>query len=479
VARPRKGKRRRGGDHKECDARIAELEALVAQLSAEIKELKRRLGQDSSNSDKPPSTDPPSRPLRQKRERGKRNPGGQPGHEGHARELLPPEQVDEIEEHRPSACGGCGRKLRGNDPSPQRHQVTEMPPVKPTVVEHRLHTLECACGERTRAELPIGVPTGAFGPRLQALVGLLTGAYRISKRNTVQLLSDCFGVPIAVGSIKRLEDDLSAALAAPVEAAKEYVRARPVVGMDETSWWQAGQKAWLWTAVTTLVVVFVIRFSRGSKVAKELVGEKYRGRIVTDRWSGYTWVDPRRRQLCWAHLKRDFQKIAEAGGKLAAIGEALQVRRKQLFTWWHRVRDGTLARSSFQAYVRPLRAEVKDLLRQGKACTDEKLSGMCGEILKLEVAMWTFVCVENVEPTNNESERALRHAVIWRKTSFGTQSDAGTSFVERILTVVSTLRLQRRSVLDYLAEVCSAALEGRAGPSLLPSGMRAEACQAA
>lgn len=486
MAKPRRKKGSRRGDHRECDARIAKLEALVASLmqtveeqAAEIKELKRRLGQDSSNSDKPPSTDPPHRPPRQKRERGQRKPGGQPGHDGHARELLPPEQVDEIHEHKPPACRGCGRRLRGNDPSPLRHQVTEVPPVKPTVVEHRLHTLDCACGQRTRAELPVGVPRGAFGPRLQALVGLLTGAYRVSKRNTLQLLSDCFGVQIALGSIKRLEDDLSVALAAPVEEAKEYVRSQPAAGMDETSWRQAGRKAWLWTAVTSLVVVFAIRFSRGSKVAKELVGEDYKGRIVSDRWSGYTWVSPKRRQLCWAHLKRDFQKIAEAGGELAAIGEALQDRRKQLFAWWHRVRDGTLRRSTFQTYVGPLRAEVKDLLRQGKACTDEKLSGMCGEILKLEVAMWTFVRVEGVEPTNNEAERALRHAVIWRKTSFGTQSEAGTVFVERILTAVSTLRLQQRSVLDYLAELCSAALQDRAGPSLLPPASLAAARQAA
>lgn len=471
VAKPKKGKRRRARiDHRECDARIAKLETLVEQLSAKIKELERRLGQDSSNSDKPPSSDPQHRPPRQKRERGKRSPGGQPGHEGHARELLPPEQVDDIQEHKPPKCRGCGRKLRGEDPSPLRHQVTEVPAARPTVVEHRLHCLECpGCGEQTRADLPVGVPSGAFGPRLQGLVGLFTGAYRISKRNTAQLLSDCFGVQIALGSIKRLEDDLSAALAAPVEAAKRYVRSQPVVGMDETGWRQRGRKAWLWTAVTALVVVFVVRFSRGSKVAKELVGEDYKGRIVTDRWSAYTWVDPKRRQICWAHLKRDFQKIAESGGELAAIGEGLQDQRKQLFKLWHRVRDGTLARSSFQTYVGPLRAEVKNLLRQGEACSDEKLSGMCSEILKLEVAMWTFVRVEGVEPSNNDSERALRHAVIWRKTSFGTQSEGGTTFVERILTVAQSLRLQQRSVLDYLAETCSAALEGRAGPSLLPS----------
>ncbi|MBL4844222.1 MAG: IS66 family transposase [Planctomycetes bacterium] len=479
MGKARKTKRKRGSVHRECDARIARLEALVAGQTAELKELKRRLGQDSSNSDKAPSTDPPGKPPKQKRKRGERKPGGQPGHEGRTRALLPPDEVDEIREHKPLACRDCGLKLGGSDLWPQRHQVTEVPPVKPTVVEHRLHSLKCPCGAATRADLPVGVPRGAFGPRLQALVGLLTGAYRISKRNTVQLLSDCFGVDIALGSIKRLEDDLSIALAAPVEAAKDYVRVQPVVGMDETGWSQAGKKAWLWTAVTNLVIVFTIRFSRGSKVAKGLVGEDYGGVVVSDRWSGYKWIPVKRRQFCWAHLKRDFQKIAESGGELAAIGEALQVQRKQLFKWWHRVRDGTLARSSFQTYVNPLRKEVCKLLRQGEACTEENLSGMCSEILKLEAAMWTFVRVAGVEPTNNESERALRHAVIWRKTSFGTHSEGGSTFVERILTVVASLRLQRRSVLDYLTEACEGALQGRVGPSLLPPDALAGAQKAA
>lgn len=453
------------------EAENAALRAESAKRQAENKDLKRQLNQNSSNSSKPPSTDPPGHPPRKKRQRGLRKPGGQPGHEGRARELLPPEQVDEIQDHRPPACRGCGKKLRGDDPSPQRHQVAELPQVQPTVVEHRLHCLECACGVRTSAELPAGVPMGAFGPRVQGLVGLLTGGYRISKRNAVQLLADCFGLQISVGSIKRIEDDLSQHLAVPVEAAREHVRSQPVVGMDETIWWQGVLKAWLWTAVTPLVVVFLIRFSRGAKVAREILGEGFKGLILTDRWSSYAWVDAKRRQLCWAHLKRDFQEIAEAGGNLAAIGEALLAREKQLFVWWHRLRDGTLVRSAFQAHVGPLRAEVCDLLRQGAALTDQKLSGMCAEILKLEVAMWTFVAVEGVEPTNNQSEQVLRHAVIWRKTSFGTQSDAGTTFVERILTTVGTLRLQKRNVLDYLVDVGSAALQGTAPPSLLPAAM--------
>jgi len=480
---PRSKRRRRSGAQDERDTRLAKLEELVAELrlkikeqAAEIKDLKRRLGEDSSNSHKPPSTDPPCKPPRKKPSRrgGERKPGGQPGHVGKTRALLPPDKVDEIQDHKPSACGGCGRKLRGRDASPLRHQVTEVPPIKPVVVEHRLHSLTCSCGEQTRAKLPAGVPTGAFGPRLQALVALFTGGYRVSKRNTVQLLADCFGVQNSVGSIKRLEDDLSAALAVAVEAAEEYVGEQPVVGMDETGWRQAGKKAWLWTAVTSLVVVFTIRPSRAGKVAQDLIGSSFSGLLVSDRFYGYKWIAAERRQVCWAHLKRDFQKLVESGGDLGAVGERLQKERRQLFKWWHRVRDGTLERSSLQTYVRPLRARVCDLLREGVACGVKKLSGMCSEILKFEESMWTFVREPGVEPTNNESERQLRHAVIWRKTSFGTQSVDGSVFVSRMLTVVGSLRLQERNVLDYLVEACEAALERGLGPSLLPVGDCAE-----
>ena len=324
------------------------------------------------------------------------------------------------------------------------------------------------CGCRTRADLPDGVPSGAFGARLQALVALLTGGYRISKRNVVQLFDDCFGVSISVGSIKRLEADLCAALAAPLAEAQAYVQAHPHAHMDETGWRQAGRKAWLWTAVTSLVVVFALRFSRGAKVAKELVGEEYKGILISDRWSGYTWLPLKRRQFCWAHLKCDFQKIVDVGGEVGAIGEGLQAERKKLFSYWHRVRDGTLKRSTLRRYVTPIRAKVKALLRQGEECDHAKTAGMCKTIRKAEQAMWTFVRVEGIEPTNNDAEQALRHAVIWRKTSFGTQSDAGSEFVERVLTAVGTLRAQGRSVLDYLTRTCSNALCGELAPSRLP-----------
>ena len=477
VARSKKRSKR----ERELEARVAELEGqLQAALKAleeakrRIAELERQLKQDSSSSDKPPSSDPPHRPPRKKPGKGKRKPGGQPGHEGKTRPLLPPEQVDDIQDHKPSTCDDCGAKLTGEDPSPLRHQVTEVPPVQPTVTEHRLHSLRCGCGAVTQADLPSGVPSGAFGPRLTAMVGLLTGAYRVSKRNTQQLLADCFNVSMSLGSIKAVESNLSDALAECVEEAAEYVQtAAAAVGADETPWRVRGQKAWLWTAVTTWLAVFAIRFSRGADVAQELLGLGYAGHLVTDRGSGYLRYSKERRQVCWSHLERDFEKLVEAGGELGRLGEALQKQRRLLFEWWHRVRDGTLTRAELQDKVKPLRAEVADLLRQARACTEQnrKLAGMAREILKLEGAMWTFVDHPGVEPTNNAAERALRHAVIWRKTSFGTQSASGTTFVERMLTVVTSLRLQRRNVLEFLAEASTAALTGVAPPSPLPEGV--------
>lgn len=469
------------------EARVRELEKrLQAALNAleeanrRIAELERQLKQDSSNSDKPPSSDPPHRPPRKKPGTGKRKPGGQPGHEGKTRALLPPDQVDDLQDHKPSTCDGCGAKLTGEDPSPLRHQVTEIPPVKATVTEHRLHSITCACGATTQAGLRAGVPSGAFGPRLTALVGLLTGSYRVSRRNTQQLLLDCFGVRLSLGSVKALEDNLSDALAGCVEEATDYVQSETTsVGMDETGWRVRGQKAWLWTAVSSLVAVFAIRFSRGAKVAKELLGIGYEGHLVSDRWSGYVWYSPERRQVCWSHLKRDFEKLVEDGGQIGAIGSALQEKRRLLFKWWRRVRDGTLSRPAFQGKVKPLRAEVADLLRQAAACTDSpKLAGMTKEILKVEACMWTFVAHPEVEPTNNAAERALRHAVIWRKTSFGTQTRRGSAFVERMLTVVTSLRLQGRSVLEFLAESSAAALTGAQPPCLLPEEVSQLECAA-
>ena len=444
----------------------------VQMLRAEVAVFREQLGQTSQNSSRPPSTDPPDMPKPKRKPSGRKR-GGQPGHEGAGRSLKPVEEVDEVVEVKPEICACCGAELKGSDPHPLRHQVTELPPIKPKVTEYQLHRLECpTCGTSTPTQLPEGVSRGAFGPRIQALVSLFSGTYRISKRNVQNLLSDCFGADMALGSVSQLEQATSEAIAEPVEEAKAYVQEQQAANLDETGWRQENKKAWLWTAVTCLVSVFLIRFSRGSKVVRELLGDTFKGVVGSDRFSAYAFLPDKYRQVCWGHLKRDFQAFVDRGGKSEKIGEALLAQVDLIFEWWYRVRDGTLKRSTFQVYISEVRGRTKALLRQGQMCVHPKTAATCREILKVEPALWTFVRKEGVEPTNNAAEQALRHGVLWRKTSFGTQSVSGSLFVERMMTVVTTLRQQKRNVLDYLTHACEAALRGETPPSLLPDQHR-------
>jgi transposase len=431
--------------------------------------LQEQLNQTSRNSSRPPSSDPLHR-ERPRRPRSPRRRGGQPGHPGHTRTLVSVDEVDEVVVIKPEQCTHCQAPLSGDDPQPWRHHVIEIPPIKPVVTEYQWHQLVCAaCGEVSRAPWPEGVPSGTYGPRAQATVALCTGSYRLSKRTTQQVMEEVFGVPMSGGTISPLEQATTEALAAPVEEARTYVHAQEVAHLDETSWRQGGKRAWLWVAVTSLVTVFVVRMSRGGHVARELLGEGFSGILVTDRYSAYHWYPVRWRQLCWAHVLRDFEAMRGRGGRSEEIGDALLAQAHQLFTWWHRVRAGTLKRSTFRSYMTPLRREVERLLAAGSCCGVPKTEGMCGEILKLRQALWTFVHVEGVEPTNNTAERALRPGVLWRKGSFGTQSEKGSRFVESMMTVVSTLKQQQRNVLEYLTAACEAALRGEEAPSLLPA----------
>ena len=441
----------------------------LQQLRTEVASLREQVNQTSYNSSRPPSSDPPAVPARKRRGSG-RSPGAQPGHEGHGRHLLPVEQVDAVVPVKPFTCASCGQALEGEDPHPHRHQVSEIPPVRIQVTEYQLHTLRCPhCQALTEASWPEGVSRRAFGPRVQALVSLLSGAYRLSKRQIQQLLSDGFGVEMALGTVGQLEQVISQALARPVEAAQAYVRGQEAKNVDETGWKEKGRRAWLWTAVTIWVSVFVIRFSRGSKVVRELLGEEVHGVVGSDRYSAYSFLDLSHRQVCWAHLRRDFQKMIDRGGESAQIGEILLALTDQMFAWWHRVRDGTLKRKSFQRYLVDHKVRMHLYLWMGSQCAHAKTARTCQEILSVEEALWTFIYREGVEPTNNAAERALRHGVLWRKSSFGTHSEAGSRFVERVMTAVTTLRQQKRDVLAYLTLAGQAATRGQSAPSLLPA----------
>ena len=453
------------------EARVMALESAVEHLEATVQQLAERLRQDSRTSSRPPSSDPPQAlGKRPRREPSGRRPGGQPGHEGQTRALLPVEEVDVIIPVKPTRCLHCQQPLQGDDPQPQRHQVTGIPPAKPVVTEYQVHRLVCsACGERIRAELLPGVSPGEFGPRVQAIAALCTGAYHLSKRTTQSVLGELFGVSMSLGTLANLEQATMQAVAEPVAEARAYVQRHPVAYLDETGWREGQRRAWLWTAVTAGVTVFVVRLSRSGKVAQELLGERFWGWLVTDRWSGYSWYPTWRRQLCWAHLVRDIEAMIARGGRSQEIGQALRVQTRQMFHGWHRVCDGTLAHASFASYMRPIRREVERLLEAGQTCGVPKTEGVCREILKLRQALWTFVRHAEVEPTNNAAEHAIRPGVLWRKGSFGTHSPEGSRFVETMMTVLATLKQQHRNVLDYLTVACEAALYGEAAPSSLPT----------
>ena len=450
-----------------AEARAA-VSALVDSYKRRIAELEQRLGRNSTNSSRPPSSDPPSLKRRPPAPASGKKRGGQPGHRRHVRPLVPPEQLRQVVECRPPSCRWCGDALAGDDPEPIRHQVAEVPPIQPVVDEYRLHRLKCPrCRTTTCAKLPAGVPTGAFGPRLRAILSVLAGAYRLGKRPIRQLASDLLGLSISAGMVCRLERQGAAELEAPVEGLREHVRTATSAHIDETSWWEGRQKMWLWAAITKGATVFTIARSRGADIARGLLGTDARKVVISDRFKGYGWI--KRRQFCWAHLRRDFQAMIDRGGEAGEVGRRLLDHSDVLFRWWHRVRDGTPARSSFRLYVSWLRDCLRDDLRGGLACGCARTAATCRELLSGETHLWTFVRVEGIEPTNNHAERALRHGVIYRKLSGGTDSETGSRFVERMLSVLATCRQQGMNVLDYLTRCYRAHLDGGPVPALIPT----------
>ena len=484
------------------------VQKLVLALLAENQELKARLSiieeqikQNSQNSSKPPSKDGFGTKPKVKKAKGERARGGQLGHPGHERNFHELTAESEIHEHVPSHCRVCGVELEGADPQPYRHraaheseetsdyakhfQVIEVPPITAKITEHRLHQLDCPhCDKKTRAKLPSGVSAIGYGVRLSALVAWLSSDYRQSHGQLQQLLKQLLGIEISVASINRLRQEMSLALESVVTKAHEYVQSQAKIHSDETSFSQGNcdghnpqkQQGWLWVVVTKLISIFEVSLNRGQVTAKQMIGEQYAGIVISDRYSSYNWLAVEQRQVCWAHLKRDLTAIAERSGVSQTIGAALLKRQQRLFRWWHRVRDGTMSRDDFETAVVALRqgfkAELESAVQlpigKNEKTPLAKTVRTCEQLLKIEPALWTFVTVPGVEPTNNAAEQALRQAVIWRRTSFGSQSLAGSQFVARLLSVVTSLKAQQRDVWDFLTLVYQAARFALPMPSLIP-----------
>jgi transposase len=449
-------------------ARIAELERRLADLEA-------RLGTNSSNSSVPPSANPLDAPKPVAKKKSKRRRGAQPGHPPHLKRLLPPERVNHTVVFRPTHCESCHARLptapSATDPEPTRFQTVEVPPIVSVVTEYQGHACTCLeCGTLTRAVIPRDIRAASVGPRLTAILSYLTGCHGVSKRGVEEIAEAVFAAPVALGTVANLEQEVSAALESPHAEALEVVRRAQVKQADETSWKLAGKLCWLWAAATAGVVAFVIHAKRSASGLTALLGLEIQGILCSDRWGPYDRVPERRRQVCWAHLKRDFQKVLDRGGPSVAVGrEGLRIVKK-VFAAWHAFRGQQCTREQLRERLAPEIRRLNRVLVNGWAGDDPTVRAFCENLLEVELGLWTFVREEGVEPTNNHIERLLRRAVLWRRRSFGCQSAAGCRFVERILTVVQTCRLQGKDVLEYLHDALVARRAGLPCPKLLAQG---------
>jgi transposase len=444
------------------------LERQIHPLQEEVAELRRQIGRNSGNSSLPPSANPPWAPRPVAKKPTGRRPGGQPGHKGFFRKLLPTEQVDHVVQHKPTACAHCAAKWPENAEWQllSRHQVTELPKPAVQVTEHQAYGCRCEkCGRLTEAPIPEELTRSVLGERLSAAVGFFSSRVHGSRRAVEEVLEEILGGPIALGTVSNREREMAQALAEPCREAKAMVRKAPAKNVDETGWKRAGQ--YLWVAATRRLAVFHLDPCRNRDAMRMLLGKKVRGTICTDRYGVYEAVPLEQRAICWAHLQRDFQQCLERGGASEAIGQARLSLCKSVSRLWHRFRARQITRASLPERIVPLRKRMQSLLKRGMRLQVKGTSGFCREVLAVEPALWTFATVRGIEPTNHHAERMLRPAVMWRKQSQGSHSVGGCRFVERMMTVVQTLKLMGRSVMDYLEQAAHALRCGRSPPSLL------------
>lgn len=455
----------------DAQAVVRLLMAEVAELRREVAELKRRLAEyegpkTPQNSSLPPSTQHPHA-ARLTRRKSTRKRGGQPGHRKFERALIPTADCDETKSLKPAACRRCGTRLSGSDPAPLRHQVWELPEIKPHVTEYQRHRLTCpCCSATTCAALPPGVPAGQSGPRLIAFAGLLMAYFRQSKRRTALFLEDLLGQPCCPALTVKMQNQVSQALAEPYRELNAALNDQPQVFMDESPTKEGAARAWLWTAVAPTFAVFAICLSRAATAIGQLLGEGFTGTIHCDRAKMYWQAG--QLQWCWAHLKRDIQALIDHPDRqVRRLGHDLMRHVTAMFEHWHEYHANAISRRTFRRRMAPVREQIDGLLLRGACSGNARLVGMCNELYSHRDWLWKFVDQDCTEPTNNTAERALRHAVIWRKLCFGTQSDKGSRFVERALTVIETCRIQKRSVFAYVTAAVEAHMAGRKSPSLL------------
>jgi transposase len=449
---------------------IQRQQATIDALTTRVQVLEAALDQKGKtpwNSSVPPSTEHPHAKSLPPRSPTKRPRGGQPGHPKHERAWLPAEECHEVVPLKPTCCRSCNQALEGVDPEPLRHQVWEIPQPQPVVIEYQRHRLTCSCGCTTCAPLPEGVPEHTSGPRLIATAVFLMACCRLSKSRAAFALMNLFGVPVSPALMVKLQRQATAALAPCYEELKAALPESIAANCDETPTKEGSNKAWIWVAATPLFTVFKIALTRAASVIEGLLGSTYRGVVSSDRYGGYHAYN-RHRQICWAHLKRDFQALVDAGGEAQAVGQQLLTYLQLVFSHWHDYLGGKISRAALKRRIdRNVRGSMWQTIKAGREASCGPTRALCRDLCQRWQQLWRFLDHAGVDPTNNRAEQVLRHAVIWRKLSFGTQSAAGSRFVETMLSVVETSRQQGRNLLDVLTAAVEARLNGQAPLSLL------------
>jgi transposase len=449
------------------DAEIAELKRKVEELTQLVLKLQAELNRSSGNSNQPPSSDSPlQRTERHKKEKSGKKRGGQPGHSGWKRKLAPPEQVTEFKHLFPAECEDCCAALpKKPDPSAQRFQTIEWPEPKPEITEWVRHGVACPrCNHKTWASID-PIPKSPFGPRLSSLVALVTGVYHLGRRSAVRFLSDVVGVQMSLGALSTVEGRVSEAVKAPADEVLEKVEQAAVRHADGTSWFKGGVLCSLWTIATTAATAFKILVNGKADTLAPLFGKKL-GILVSDRATALKFWAMEMRQICWAHLLRKAISFSERDGPAGSIGRELLDYIRIMFRHWYQLKAGNSSRDAFRGLMAPVRKHVEALLERAVAAKLLHVSGACEDILEHRKALWTFVDRDDVEPTNNHAERELRAFVLWRRRSFGTQSERGNLFAERLMTVAHTARKQNKNALKFLTACCTAARDATTPPSL-------------
>jgi transposase len=445
---------------------VPECHAVIAQLLERVKLLEERISLDSNNSSKPPSSNGPGSPNRAQRRASQRKRGAQPGHKGHSRAMLDEGEVDRLVDCKPQAQCECGGQvvLAG---APQRHQVFEVPPMRAQVDEYRLYSGRCAgCGKAHAGELPAGVPKGQLGPRALSLVGVLGTRYHLTQRKIRNLLDQLMGLSFSVGAISQAHGKVAGALKTPVAEAAASMRSADALWMDETHYPREGIGNWVWAAVQPLLAVFAIYPSRARYVILDFIGDKCTAAVTSDRYAGYAFIDPERRQICWAHLLRDFNRIGQRQGLAGQIGRRLLGLGLVMF----RKRDkGQLSGRTLDGLQRRIRMALERGAQQVRC---SRTANTCANILKLWPALWSFTTNDKLVPTNNAAEQALRSIVLKRKISGPTRSLRGDQFLARGFSVHETCLRQGVDLWNFMHKAVHAFIANTAPPSLLPRSGR-------